>query len=97
MRRTTELNAVLADWDEQFLPNGREKFFSVGFVNKKGEFIFVSRARRSGLRKQNMKANDLKGLMPVDADGNQSGHIYPVWIHSILYFRSNIYFNLFDQ
>ena len=95
MRRVTALNSALSDWDEGFLPDGRQKTFSVGFVTKRGVYIYIHRAVRSGLR-ANMKGNSLKAVIAVDADNNAIGHVYPVWIHSILFYRGNIIYNLFD-
>ncbi len=95
-KRVTELNAVLADWDEGKLPDGRTKFFSVAFVTKNGEFRFIKRGIRSGLR-ANMKKNDSKAVQPVDADGTPIDHIYPVWIHSILYYSGNVIMNLLEN
>jgi len=92
-RRTTDLNAVLADWDETKLPSGKIKTFSVGFISKAGEFRFVKRGIKAGLR-MHMKDNDMKAVQPVDNNGNAIGHIYPVWIHSILIYSGNIEFNL---
>lgn len=93
LRRVTELNAVLADWDEDKFPDGRQKFFSVAFISKSGEFRFVKRARKMGLR-FNMKANDYKALQPVDKEGIDNGHVYPVWIHAILFYSGNVEMNL---
>ncbi|MDF1546414.1 MAG: hypothetical protein P1P88_01240 [Bacteroidales bacterium] len=92
-RRVTELNAVLADWDEAKLPNGQDKYFSVAFVSKKGEFRFVKRGRKTGLR-MHMKDNDMKAVQPVDTDGMDIGHVYPVWIHSIIFYSGNVVMNL---
>lgn len=92
-KRTSDLNAVLADWDETTLPNGNQKFFSVGFISRKGEFRFVKRGIKTGLR-MNMKDNDLKAVIPVDENGNKIGHVYPVWIHAIVFYSGNIEFNL---
>ncbi len=92
MRRVTELNAVLADWDETKLPDGSDKFFSVGFITKTGEFIYIKRGKKRGLR-FSMKEYDYKAVQPVDKNGNETGHVYPVWIHSIVLYIGNIYFN----
>jgi hypothetical protein len=91
--RITELNAVLADWDEQFFPDGTEKFFSVGYIKKNGEFVYLKRCRRAGLR-FSMKMHDMKAAEPVDIHGKAIGHVHPIWIHSIVFFRSNIEFSL---
>lgn len=95
-KRITQLNAILADWDETKLPNGQTKFFSVAFVSKKGEFIFIKRGKKTGLR-FNMKKHNMKAVQPVDNEGNEIGHVYPVWIHSILYYSGNIEMNLLNN
>ena len=93
LRRVTELNAALADWDEDRYPDGRQKFFSVGFITREGEFRYIKRAKKAGL-KMNMKFWDMKALQPVSKEGENIGHVYPVWIHSILYYSGNVVFNL---
>ena len=93
IKRINEINAVLADWDEDTLPNNRKKVFSVGFVTKSGEFRFVRRGIKSGLR-FNMKDTDYKAVQPVDNAGNEIGHVTPVWIHSIMFYSGNIIFKL---
>jgi len=93
MKRVTALNAVLADWDEGKTPDGKTKYFSVAFFTKSGEFVYIKRGKRSGLR-FNMKDHDMKAVIPVDKKGEDLGHVYPVWIHSILFYRGNVLFNL---
>lgn len=95
-RRVTELNAVLADWDEEKFPDGLQKFFSVAFVSKKGEFRFVKRGRKVGL-KFSMKDFDMKAVQPVSKDGQDIGHVFPVWIHSVLFYSGNIEMNLLQN
>jgi hypothetical protein len=96
LRRVTELNAVLADWDEAKLPDGSIKTFSVGFVSKKSEYRFIKRGIKSGLR-FSMKDTDMKGVQPVDKNGEEFGHVYPVWIHSIIFYSGNVIFNIHDR
>ena len=93
LKRVTELNAALADWDENKLPNGSDKYFSVAFITKNGEYRYVRRAKKAGLR-FNMKENDMKALIPVDDEGNEFGHVYPVWIHAIIYYSGNIEYSI---
>jgi hypothetical protein len=95
-RRVTELNAVLADWDETRLPDGKEKTFSVGFVSKKGEYRFVKRGVKAGLR-FSMKDNDMKAVQPVDKNGEAFGHVTPVWIHSILFYSGNVIYDMHER
>ena len=93
LKRVTDLNAVLADWDEHKLPDGRQKYFSVAFISKNGEYRFIKRGRKAGL-KMNMKDNEMKAVQPVGLDGQDIGHVYPVWIHSIVYYSGNVIYNL---
>jgi hypothetical protein len=85
-KRVTLLNAVLAEINEKFLPNAKQKIFSIKFISKAGELVFLPRAVASGLR-TNMKAADLKAVLPVDFEDNAIGHVYPVWIHAIVEFN----------
>ena len=96
MRRTTDLNAVLADWDEHHYPNGNVKYFSVGYIKKNGEFVYLKRCKKIGLR-FSMKDFNMKAAQPVDTQGNAIGHVHPIWIHSIMIYRSNIIFDLYEQ
>ena len=96
MKRVTALNAVLGDWDEEKLPNGDIKYISVAFITKKGKFIYIKRGVKAGL-KFSMKENDMKAILPVDEKGDKIDHVYPVWIHSIVYYKGNIYYSLLDN
>jgi hypothetical protein len=87
-KRNTRLNAVLSEINEKLLPNGKRKVFSIKFVLKTGELVYMHRACAAGLR-TNMKANDLKAVVAVNERGEDIGHITPVWIHSIIEFNSN--------
>lgn len=95
-RRTTELNAVLSDWDELKMPDGRFKVFSVGYVGKNGEYRFVKRGIKAGLR-FSMKDYDMKAVQPVDKNCEPFGHVTPIWIHSIIFYSGNIEMNLSEE
>ena len=82
-RRKTPLNAILADMDEIYLPDGSLKTFEIEFYTKDGTFISISKARKTGLHKMNMKRFDMKGVQEVNSSGNSIDHVYPVWIHAI--------------
>lgn len=88
-RRNTGLNAALADMDEKKLPDGRQKVFSIAFITRKGEYKYIHRAVKSGLR-ANMKANDLKAVLSVDQEGEAIDHVHPVWIHAIVYYHGTV-------
>lgn len=61
--------------------------FSIKFITKKGELIFLPKAVASGLGKMNLKENRYRGVQPVNADGSPSGHPYPVNIDLITEFN----------
>ena len=91
-RRITPLNLVLADMDERTLPSGKTKTFSIRFCTSKGELVYLHRAISCGLR-FDMKKHDYKAVQAVDALCRPSGHVYPVWIHSIFEYNDNSVFN----
>ena len=51
-------------------------------IKKDGELVFIPAAVACGLT-CNLKENSLRGVMPVDDQGNRSGHPYPVSIDAI--------------
>jgi len=63
--------------------NGKRKIFSIKFVTKQGEVVYLPYAYSSGL-KADMKANRLRGVTPCTANGQKTGHTYPVCIDNIL-------------
>ena len=66
---------------------GNGVFFAIKFVQGNGELVYFARARSCGL-KGNMKKTRRRGVMPVDAAGNDiSVHPYPVGIDNILEFN----------
>lgn len=90
-RRNTDLNACLADMDERIMTDGRLKIFAIGFVTKTGTYIYLQRAIACNVR-QNMKRFDFKGVVEIDEEGREVGHRYPVYIHAILYYKSQTFF-----
>ena len=73
--------------DVKETPLGGPVIFSIVFIKKNGERVFLPRCVSSGLP-YSLAANPLRGVLPVDAEGNQSGHVYPVNIDLILEFNS---------
>ena len=74
---------VLREYDIKTDPKGRQVIFSIKFVKKNGELIFLPRAVATGL-KFDMNDHRMRGVRPVDKNGDPSGHIYPVCIDNIL-------------
>jgi len=77
---------VLKSFDIKSNPDGSPVFFSIVFLKKNGERVFVPRAVSCGLP-FSLSANRMRGVMPVDSSGAKSGHVYPVNIDLILEFN----------
>ena len=79
--------AVLREMELRDDGRGNGVFYSIKYVQGNGELVYFARARSCGL-KGNMKATRRRGVMPVDAAGNDiSSHPYPVGIDNILEFN----------
>ena len=76
-------NIALREYDIKEDPSGRQKTFSIKFLKKNGEVVFLPRAVASGLR-YSLKENRMRGVVAVDDKGDKIGHVYPVNIDLIL-------------
>jgi hypothetical protein len=76
-------NSALREYDIKETPQGRQKVFSIKFLKKNGELVFLPQAVASGLN-MNMKDNRMRGVIAVDSKGDNIGHVYPVNIDLIL-------------
>lgn len=76
-------NIALREYDIKETPQGRQVIFSIKFIKKDGEIVFLPRAVASGLN-MNMKDNRMRGVVAVDDRGDKIGHIYPVSIDLIV-------------
>lgn len=83
MAETIRRNLALREYDVKETPQGKQTVFSIKFVKKNGELVFMPRAVACGLA-QNMKSNRLRGVMPVDQKGDKTGHPTPVSIDAIV-------------
>ena len=63
---------------------GAQEVFSITFDKLNGERVFIPRAVCCGL---NMTANCYRGVLPVDKNGNSTGHPTPVGIDRIIRFN----------
>ncbi len=81
-----KINRVLAELDIALDGEGKQKTFSIRFIKKNGESVFIFRAIKTGLN-MNLKKNAMRGVLPVDVKLNAISHIYPVWIWSIVEFN----------
>jgi hypothetical protein len=76
-------NVALREYDIKETPQGRQVLFSIKFLKKNGEMIFLPKAVATGLP-FNLKDNRMRGVIAVDDHGDKIGHPYPVNIDLIL-------------
>lgn len=80
---TIRRNLALKEYEIKETSDGRQVSFSIKFVKKNGELVFIPRAVATGL-KMNMKDNRMRGIVPVDNSNDAIGHITPVHIDGIV-------------
>lgn len=76
-------NLALKELDIKEDPSGRQVIFSIKFLKKNGELVFLPRAVACGLP-YNLKKNRMRGVVAVDGKGEKIGHVYPVSIDYII-------------
>jgi len=81
--QTIRRNLALKEYEIKENPDGTQTVFSIKFVKKNGEVVFIPRAVAAGLQ-FNGKDNRMRGILPVDGDNNGSGHVTPVHIDGII-------------
>ena len=77
---------ALREMETREKSNGKASHFSVQFYLKNGEVVSFPRAVVRGLR-ADMKANRLRGILPVDSNGDPIGHIHAVSIDNLREFN----------
>jgi hypothetical protein len=85
--KTIRRNLALKEFEIKETPDGKQVTFSIKFVKKSGELVFMPRAVAAGLP-FNMKTNRMRGVMPVDMENNAIGHVTPVNIDGIVEWNS---------
>lgn len=83
MSESIRRNVALREYDIKETLQGRQKVFSIKFLKKSGELVFLPKAVACGLR-FNMSENRMRGVVAVDENGDNIGHPYPVNIDLIL-------------
>ena len=78
-----DIDLVLKEFEIKETPLGKQIVFSIKFVKKDGELVLIPRAVATGL-KMKMKENRMRGILPVDENGNTCGHVTPVGIDSFI-------------
>lgn len=81
--KTIRRNLALKEYEIKETPDGRQVTFSIKFITKRGEIIYIPRAVAAGLR-FDMKNNRMRGVLPVSNDNSASGHVIPVHIDGII-------------
>lgn len=82
-QKTIRRNLALKEYEITETPAGKQVTFSLKFVKKNGELVFIPRAVAAGL-KFNMKDNRMRGALPVDQNGTATGHVTPFHIDGII-------------
>ena len=80
---TIRRNLALKEYEVKETLLGKQVVFKIKFVKKDGELVFMPMAVAAGL-KMNMKENRMRGVLPVDAQGESCGHVTPVSIDGII-------------
>lgn len=73
---------VLREYDIKDI-HGKQVKFSISFVKKNGELVFLPSAVACGLP-YHVAANRQRGVIAVDKNGDKIGHVYPVCIDNIV-------------
>ena len=73
----------MREYDIKETPAGNPNVFSIKFVKKNGELVFFPMAVACGLP-FHAAENRMRGVKPVDAKYNQSGHIVAVDIDAMV-------------
>ena len=76
-------NLMLREYDIKETPQGIQTTFSIKFIKTNGEIVFMPRAVACGLT-ANMNKNSIRGVLPIDLQGNKTGHPTPVSIDAII-------------
>lgn len=76
-------NLMLKEYDIKQTPAGKQTVFSIKFIKTNGEIVFMPRAVACGLT-ANMSKNSIRGVVPIDAQGNKTSHPTPVSIDAIM-------------
>lgn len=76
-------NLMLKEYDVKETPDGKQTTFSIRFIKKNGEIVFMARAAACGLT-ANMSKNSIRGIVPIDLKGDKIGHPTPVSIDAII-------------
>lgn len=77
---------MLRELDITTTPEGKLRLFSIGFVLKDGEYVYLPFAKKGGIR-ADMNRQRVRGILPCSSTGQVTGHVYPVSIDHILQYN----------
>lgn len=86
---TIPRNTALREMDVRFDEANNRRFFSIKFVTKQGVLLYFPKCYSCGAGKMNNRRYRLRGIQPVDSEGKNFGHVYPVMIDSILFYNGH--------
>lgn len=75
--QTIRRNLALKEYEEKETPEGKQVTFSIRFIKKNAEIVFIPRAVAAG-PPFNGKDNRMRVVLPVDNENNASSHVTPV-------------------
>lgn len=81
--QTIRRNLALKEYECKETPDGNQTAFSIRFIKKNGEVVFIPRAVAAGLP-FNGKDSRMRGVLPVDIVNSASSHVTPVHIDGII-------------
>lgn len=81
-------NLALSEFDIKETPDGKPNTFSIRFITKSGQSVFLPFAVASGLT-ADLKKNRLRGVMAIDSNFKRIGHPYPINIDLIMEWNGN--------
>lgn len=87
-QKTIRRNLALKEYEIKETPGGKQVTFSIKFVKKNGELVFMPRAVAAGLN-MNMKDNRMRGVIPVDINNESIGHVTPFHIDGMVEWNGN--------
>ncbi|MBT3244829.1 MAG: hypothetical protein HN352_16910 [Bacteroidetes bacterium] len=87
MTKKIRRNLVLKQLDIKENSDGTQVVFSIVFITKQGQRVFLPRAIVTGLP-YSVSIHRQRGILPVDQHGDKTGHVYPVGIDNLIEFNS---------
>jgi len=74
---------ALKDYERKKTSNDKQFTFSIEFIKKNAELVFIPSVVAAGLP-FNRKESCMHGVLPVDSDNNASGYVTPIYNYVII-------------